>query len=62
MEQNKNSEINPQLYGQLNSDKARKNIQWEKDKMVLGKLVSYMQKNESGPLSYTIHKNKPKMD
>ena len=25
--------------------------------MVLGKLESYIQKNESGPLSYTIHKN-----
>ena len=26
--------------------------------MVLGKLGNYMQKNESGPLSHTIHKNK----
>ena len=25
--------------------------------MVLGKLDSYMEKNEPGPLSYTIHKN-----
>ena len=30
--------------------------------MVLGKLDSDMQKNESGPIDYTIHKNKPKMD
>ena len=30
--------------------------------MVLGKLDSNMQKNESGPLSYTIPKNKLKMD
>ena len=30
--------------------------------MVLGKLDSNMPKNETGPLSYTIHKNKPKMD
>ena len=30
--------------------------------MVLGKLDSDMQKNEPGPLSYTIHKNKLKMD
>ena len=30
--------------------------------MVLGKLDSNMQKNETGPLSYTIHKNKFKMD
>ena len=26
--------------------------------MVLGKLGNYMQKNETGPLSYNIHKNK----
>ena len=30
--------------------------------MVLGKLDSDMQKNEPGPLSYTIHKNKLKMN
>ena len=30
--------------------------------MVLGKLDGDMQKNETGPLSYTIHKNKLKMD
>ena len=30
--------------------------------MVLGKLDSDMQKNEPGSLSYTIHKNKLKMD
>ena len=30
--------------------------------MVLGKLDSYMQKNESGSFSYTTHKNKLKMD
>ena len=30
--------------------------------VVLGKLDSGMQKNEPGPLSYTIHKNKVKMD
>jgi len=30
--------------------------------MVLEKLNSHMQKNESGPFSYTIHKNKLKMD
>ena len=29
--------------------------------MVLGKLDSHMQKNETGPLSYTIHKNKLKV-
>ena len=30
--------------------------------MVLGELDSNMQKNETGPLSYTIYKNKLKMD
>ena len=30
--------------------------------MVLGKLDSNMQKKERGPLSYTMHKNKFKMD
>ena len=30
--------------------------------MVLGELDSNMQKNETRPLSYTIHKNKLKMD
>ena len=30
--------------------------------MVLGKLDSHMQKNETGPLPYTIHKNKLEMD
>ena len=30
--------------------------------MVLGKLDSDMQKNEPGPLFYTMHKNKLKMD
>jgi len=30
--------------------------------MVLGKLDSFMQKNEIGPLSYTVHKNKLKID
>ena len=30
--------------------------------MVLGKLDSHMQKNETGPFSYTIHKDKLKID
>ena len=30
--------------------------------MMLGELDNNMQKNETGPLSYTIHKNKLKMD
>ena len=30
--------------------------------VVLGKLDSHMQKNETGPLSYTINKNQLKVD
>ena len=55
-----NPEINPQLYDQFIFGKGGMNIQWEKGKclqqMVLGKLDSYRQKNETEPLSYTIHK------
>ena len=31
-------------------------------RMVLGKMDVHMMNNESGPLSFTIHKNKLKMD
>ena len=60
-----NPEMDPQMYGQLIFDKAGKNIQWNKESLqqvVLGKLDNDMQKNEHGPLSYTIHKNKLKVD
>ena len=61
-----NLEIDPQLYGQGIFNKVGKNIQWKErhsfQQLVLGKLESNMQKNESGPLSYAIHKNKFKMD
>ena len=30
---------------------------WSIQQIVLGKLDSDMQKNETGPLSYTVHKN-----
>ena len=66
MEQNREPKMDPQLYGQLIFNKAGKNIQWKKiqflPQMVLGKLESNMQKNETGPLSYTIHKNYFKMN
>ena len=41
-------------------DKQAKNIQWEKNSifnMMLEKMDSHIQKNETGPLSYTIYKN-----
>ena len=59
-----NSEMNPQLYGQLTFDKAGKNIQWKKLSLTNGvrKTGQQLQKNETGSLSYTIHKNKLKID
>ena len=58
--------MNPQLYGQLMFNKAGKAYPMGKrqplQQMVLGKLATNMQKNETGPLSYTIHKNKFKMN
>ena len=61
-----NPEMDPQLYGQSIFSKAGKEYPIEKrqvfQQMVLRKLDSDMQKNETGPHSYTIHKNKFKMD
>ena len=54
-------EENSQLYGQLIFNKARKKNGKKKQQMVLGNLDGDMQKNETGPLSYTTHKNKFKM-
>ena len=49
--------MDPQPYDQLIFDKVGNNIQWKKrralQQMVSGKLDSNMQKNETGPLSYT---------
>ena len=53
------------VYDQLIFDKAGKNIQWKRQslqQMEVGKLDSNRQKNETVPLSYTIHKNRFKMD
>ena len=58
-------ELYTQKYSQLISDKAGKNIQWKKTVSFTngaGELDNNMQKNETRPLSYTIHKNKLKMD
>ena len=61
-----NPEVDLQLYGQVIFNKARKNIQWKKDsffnKWCWENWDDDMWKNETGPLSYTIHKNKFKMD
>ena len=55
-----NPEVDPELYGQLVSDKARKTIHWKKQESlqstVLGKLDSHVQKNETRSFSYTKHK------
>ena len=60
----KNPEMDLQLYGQLIFDKAVKTIHWKKvcSKVVMGKLHIHMQKKETRPLSYTMPKDKLKMD
>lgn len=55
-------EINPWIHGQI-INKGTKNAQQKKDKqMVLRKLYSHMQIHGIGSLSYTLQKNRPKMD
>jgi len=60
-----NPEIDPQLYGQLVFDKAGKNIQWKEDslfnKWCWENWIATC-RSETGPFSYTIHKNRLKMD
>ena len=56
--------MNLQMYGQLTSAKAGKSIRWIKTVSSAdgaGK-TDIDKKNETGPLSYIIHKNKIKMD
>ena len=65
MEQNRECRNGPQTNDQLILDKAGKNLQQKKGSLFskqCWKLGSDMQKNELGPPSYTIHKNKLKMD
>ena len=59
-----NPEMDPQTYGQLIFAKAGKIIQWDKRQSLqqIGKTGQKHAKNEPGALSYTIHKNKFKMD
>ena len=61
-----NPETDPQLCGQLIFDKAGKECPVEKrqslQQSVSGKLDSHMWKNDTGPFSYTIHKDKLEMD
>ena len=53
----------PQLYDQLILKQERiSNGKMSLQQMVLQKLDSNMKKNETKPLSYTINKNKFKMD
>ena len=62
----RNISINLSLYGQLIFDKGGRSIKWSKNslfnKWVLGELDSYMQKNENRSPTYSIHKNKFKVD
>ena len=58
-------EEHPCIYSQLIFEKGPK-IYYRGKKVSsinsVGKLDSHMQKNETGPLSYTIHKNQLKVD
>ena len=66
MEQNRELRNGPSTLWSTNLLKVGKSIQWEKDRLFKkwcwGKLDSHMQKNETGPFSYTIHKNRLKMN
>ena len=66
MEQKRDPGNGPSTLWSTNLQQIRKEYPVEKrqslQEMVLGKLDSHMQKNEAGPLSHTIHKDKLKMD
>ena len=58
-------EINPHIYGEMLLNKDAKSTQGGErqslQQTVWGKLNIHMQKNETGPLSYTTHKNQLKI-
>jgi len=65
MEQNRIPRNGPSTLRSTNLQQSRKEYLMEKRQslqQMLGKLDSHMQKNEPGPLSYTTHKNRLKMD
>ena len=66
MEQDRKPRNKPTNLWSINLQQRRQEYTMEKrqslQQMVLGKLDRYMQKNETGPLSYTIYKNKFKMN
>ena len=66
MEQNREPRNTPMLIWSINLQLKRQEHTMRKKQplqlMVLGNLNSYMQNNETGPLFYTIQKNKLKMD
>ena len=65
MEQDRKLRKNPHTHDYLNYDKGGKNMQWRRDsffnEVVVGKLKSYMWKNEIRTLPNTMHKNKFKI-
>ena len=68
MEQNGELEINSCLYDQLIFDTSGKSLQWRKDSLFnewfweTGLIHTKKKKKETRPPTYTIHKNKLKMD
>ena len=62
MEPYRKSRNKPTTMWSINLHQSRKEYpvgkRWSLQQMMLGKLNSNMQKHETGPLSYTIHKNK----
>ena len=66
MEQNREPKSVPSTLWSTNLRQNRKECPMEKrqslQQMVLGKLDSHMQKNETEPFPYTTHKNRLQMD